>query len=151
MKARPQQVVIVQQGAYSPAHYEAFIKEITGILESANRSEGKSVAVVERVLSWQEVRSKAKRGEVDIVVFVSGGMIDVARQLQKRFKSIDVWVLTSKPMGEPYFVPKELLNQEAIEQLLEVRRSQPEQTGWLLPIVVKHLPTLVRLLPVRTA
>ncbi|OGY47930.1 MAG: hypothetical protein A3J62_02900 [Candidatus Buchananbacteria bacterium RIFCSPHIGHO2_02_FULL_38_8] len=65
--------------------------------------------------------AKAKEKHIDTVIFISVAMLNAARRLRSQFPRLTVLVLAGRSAeGEPYLIPKQLLNSAAIEQLIKV-------------------------------
>ncbi|MFA5047603.1 MAG: hypothetical protein WC516_01025 [Patescibacteria group bacterium] len=122
---RPNRVAIVRGGgAFKDEEYDSWIDIVKRALENATTpgdkqgDEPKHLAVVEVVQSWEEAEEKAGRNEIDILMFVSVSMVDIARGFRQRHKGLTVYVMVGREVDdEPYIVPKSILGAETLREM----------------------------------
>lgn len=108
-------VVICADGAFDPEIYRDLVRTMERHLKQALHpgEVGKPrvpVATVEVVEIKDEVAAKVKKGEVDVVIFVSASMMGAACTIRVHNPHIQVIVLTGTNVnGEPFIVPKRIL------------------------------------------
>jgi len=123
----PKQILIVHDGLFEKEQYNTFVDMLKEHLRDVEQpkekpdDEPKKEAVVEVVESEEGAVAKAKEKHIDTVIFISVAMLNAARRLRSQFPRLTVLVLAGRSAeGEPYLIPKQLLNSAAIEQLIKV-------------------------------
>jgi ABC-type amino acid transport substrate-binding protein len=99
---KPKRVVICQDGTLGAGHYDAYVLILKEGMTTVNPT-----PEVEVVETSAEALQRVQQGRADIVVFVSVGMMEFARQIRRQYPDKTVFVLTGvDPEGQPYVLPK---------------------------------------------
>ena len=125
MLHKPNRVVIVRGGgAFKDEGYDSWIDIVKRSLENATApgdkqdDEPKHLATVEIVQSWEEAEERAGRREIDILIFVSVSMVEIARGFRQRHKDLTVYAMVGREVDdEPYILPKGILGAETLREL----------------------------------
>ena len=101
-------VVIVKEGEWGTLRqargdYNAWI----GLLERAIKDAGDE-ATVDLIRTFMEAEAEVKKGRVDVLVFISRGMINVAEKIKKAWPALRVVIFSGLPPQE------ECLTQEIV-------------------------------------
>ena len=76
-------------------------------------------AVVSVVETAAEARDLVAEEKVDMVIFVSAGMYEVASQLQFDFPFFQIYIFAGRPVkGQPFLIPKKLITLVGIERMV---------------------------------
>lgn len=124
MDHKPNRIVIVEEGVFEPEAYASWLATIKEVLGSAtlppekSGEKGAPAAIIESVISWPDAKKKVEKNEVDTVIFISVGMIRIARSFREKFRNLTVYVFSGVEVeGEPYVIPKNVLNVDALQEI----------------------------------
>lgn len=122
---KQKRVIIVNEGTFGH-DYRDYIETIVAALSvkmlvpEDSREEPTTPAVLVEVFDRkEEVRVKVKQEEIDVVIFVSVGMLEFARELRTEFNRLTVFVLAGTfADGEPYLIPKSILTHDSMLKMI---------------------------------